>query len=244
MKFLTAVFMAAMLLIPSVARASVSSQSIARAEQSTVIVFGNIYEVYTDPLVVALTGKHDDTLENVPYCSGVLVARDDNYDAIATAGHCDHKITEQGDEIFPTPLSVKYNDGTHYPVLGYGHAANDDIGILIVAKTHRQVTKISASGVKRGADYFAFSMPNGYAWSFVPATSMQGDKYSNAMDPWKFTNLMTCPGCGPGDSGGGMFDADGNLVGITVAGDGNYALIVPAKRILTILGGPIIEDSL
>lgn len=234
MKFLLPAIIAASLLLPMWANAATPASSIATAEASTVIVFGDLF-VHSEGSF--MEPPSDTTEKDVPYCSGVLFSTGSDFDIVVTARHCVKKTTGADGAVNPTPLSVKFNDGAHYQVVGTDSAPNDDIGLLIVQKTSREAISINTNGVERGADYFAFSMPNGYAWSYTPASSMQGDKFSNSINPWKFTDLFTCPGCGPGDSGGGMFDDNGDLVGITVAGDGTYTLVVPSSRVISAVEG-------
>lgn len=216
--------LALFLLCAGVARAD----SVDVAERSTVIVFGHLDETKQTLFGTPVTQSQD----NYPYCSGVLIAKTTGYDVVVTARHCVTYTEDGGTSVDPVPQTVKFSDGTRYRVLWYGYAQNDDIGVLAVEHTGRDTADIDSTGVKRAAAYFAFSMPNGYAWSYVPAVSMNGDKDSKVGDPWNKTNLFVCPGCGPGDSGGGLFNEDGALVGITVAGEQAYTVAVPSRRVV------------
>lgn len=212
-----------LVMFSSIARGAVTPAAISAAQVSTVIVFGNLSEE-------SFGYVHDEV--DVPFCSGVDIGRRGPYEMILTARHCVHRTREdRADNMTPTPMRVKFNDGTRYLVMRYEYAPHDDIGVLLIPATGRAPAIFSTQPIERGGDYFVFGMPNGYPWSYVPATSMQGSQDSRVAEPWKTTILVACPACGPGDSGGGLFDANGTLLGIAVANDGAVSAIVPLTRI-------------
>lgn len=215
---------------------TVPHSSLTIAENSTVVVTGNL-QIVSHPAML----YPERSLNGFSYCSGVNIGRDvSNGDQIIlTARHCVAETVEYYDDearvVTPTPTRVHYFNGTYGVVKSVAFSATDDIGLIRV-HTPREVTSVVfGPEVQRGDSYFAFGMPDGYQWSYADMVDMQGAMYSHAPKLWNETYAFACAACAPGLSGGGVFDNQGRLIGIVVAGDSSSTFVVPSVRIKQLL---------
>lgn len=172
-------------------------------------------------------------------CSAVQVAVNDAKATdltLVTAGHCVHDTNENemgtSITVHPTLTHVQFFDGDLGKVESVTVFPKDDAAFIHVhtQRSHPMPT-IYGNGPRRGEKMFVFGDPQSSAWSLQDAMSMQGPVFNGLYDPWKFTYAIECSACAPGDSGAGVWNAQGHLLGIVVAGDGQSTLIVPMSRL-------------
>lgn len=180
------------------------------------------------------------------YCSAVQVSGTGNLLTLVTAGHClsTDETENLGDDkihIHRGPTRVQFFDGQEGRVVTSQTSKYDDIGFITVHVARRHPFIASFGNLPyRGEHLSVFGDPNGNLWSFQQADSTQGAVFYG-LDPWKYTYPIECVSCGPGDSGAGVWNDAGHLLGIVVAGDtengGVTTLIVPVQRFEAALDG-------
>ena len=91
-----------------------------------------------------------------------------------------------------------------------------------------------ARGLEIGAEVFAIGAPNGWELSFTRGIVSQLRDIDGETAPL----IQTDAAITSGSSGGGLFDENGHLVGITTLGskDGNFNFAMPAEWVAEMLG--------
>ena len=98
-----------------------------------------------------------------------------------------------------------------------------------------------ARGLEIGAEVFAIGAPNGWELSFTRGIVSQLRDIDGESAPL----IQTDAAITSGSSGGGLFDKNGHLVGITTLGskDGNFNFAMPAEWVAEMLGEKIAAVS-
>ena len=98
-----------------------------------------------------------------------------------------------------------------------------------------------ARGLEIGAEVFAIGAPNGWELSFTRGIVSQLRDIDGESAPL----IQTDAAITSGSSGGGLFDENGHLVGITTLGskDGNFNFAMPAEWVAEMLGEKIAAVS-
>jgi hypothetical protein len=193
----------------------------------------------------------DEDYDNQEICSGVVVQSvpSSNWpyvgtmNEILTARHCKGTETEYlfsipFVDVTITPTGIKYFDGDTGSVQGAYPSKTYDLQLLQSDAEHNHApVAIQASPVLTGEPLFVFGMPGGIEWAYSSAHSLTGtDETTIKSDGKDFAGLLRldCASCFGGDSGAGVWDSDGTIVGILVAGSESQpalALIVPSYKI-------------
>jgi serine protease Do len=199
------------------------------AENSTVIVNAN--EIKSDENRLDI-----ETAFNQPICSGYVAYARGTEEIVVTARHCAEPHPRENGYVDLHPTSVTFFDGDVGKVEAATPDRSDDILVLKVKSMRPHPYVYSTNAVSRTEPLFAFGRPNGHAWSYAIATIMQGTVYADSVeDKFERTYLLSCPACGPGISGGPVFNSHGRVVGIVDAGNDQYTLIIPAALIAAFL---------
>jgi hypothetical protein len=213
MRFVAMICLAALMFtIPS--KVSSSSFNLQNAENSTVIV----------NIMINKAGA------NVAYglCTGTEIMHKKTTEVILTAGHCLEDLIENGELIEHIPTSVQYFDGDVGKIITYKASENDDMGIIIVhtMRIHPSVNVNFNHVLHRQEQVFVFGHTEGLFWSYSRGFSTQGNTLNSTNDEPN-VYFIDCSSCGPGDSGGGVYDKNGNYIGMLVSsmGESNTAFI-------------------
>jgi serine protease Do len=170
--------------------APASADAISSAQK----VYGNVNEA----VVMIFDVKDNDVKKTIDYGSGVAVAKH----VIATNCH----VALKGD----TRL-IKINDKFVATTLLYKDELND-ICLLNVADHEFKPVKLRpASSVKIGEEVYAIGSPRGYEKTISRGIISNRIKFKETYI------LQTDAATSPGSSGGGLFDIQGCLIGITFA---------------------------
>jgi S1-C subfamily serine protease len=218
--------------------------ALAHAINSSVIVVDSIdastYSMKSDKPIEKMSVEES--------CSGFVVQISGYEEIVVTARHC-----MQPDQIlnpftggvmetdYLTPKSVEFHDGDVGTVESFYPSPFDDVGVLLVRSHHRQQAVATPNrSVKLNEDLFVYGMPDGFDWAISRGYAMQGPVASGTSIPgfesWVSTYLFSCASCGPGDSGGAVWDYSGRVVGVEVAGgDDGENLLVPIAQVQYLL---------
>lgn len=160
---------------------------------------------------VALVQAEDN--EARAFCSGVWVGEDE----ILTAAHCvsDQEIGDAIDYVTRGDLSA--NDGDELETLRIAKLdARDedrDLALLRVKFAPAHPIPRVASTVTVGQPTQTMGHPLGLWWSYSTG-SVSALRFGTFILPIPAWWVQTTAPISPGNSGGGLFDADGNLLGI------------------------------
>ena len=179
------------------------------------------------------------------FCSGFVVYSKGTDAYVVTARHC--TIPEDIVNPFngnvdgtdnPMPFRVRFRDGDVGVVKSIYRSPAYDDAILHVTTLRKHPYARLTDDFRQNEDLVVFGMPLGFEFAVARAYAMQGTVaaglYFTGEDlktPWQNTYEVSCPSCGPGISGGGVFDPAGRVVGILVAGSDAASFIVPASAI-------------
>jgi hypothetical protein len=184
---------------------------------------------------------------DIDYCSGSVLKVSGSFITIATARHCVTRIIEQsmfGSVIIDVqPLYVVFADGSHGLIMPGTvlAAAKDDVGYLTVLKTDNHVyhpVSPSFRNVTRGQKLFLIGDAEAQGWVYSEGYFTRA---GDAPRPGVVDNLsgeqssytFICTACGPGDSGGGVFDnATGQYLGLMTAGGMDMDFLIPANVVV------------
>lgn len=166
---------------------------------------------------VALVEADNTEVPNRPYCSGVWVGSHE----ILTANHCvdDDVIGDPIAYLVEEDLAGQSDSTTATPHFGVLVATDEvhDLALVLVSDAPRHgVAELSRLRLERGVPVHSMGAPLGLFYSYssgeiaavrhIPAMSDE----ETLMDYVQATAAIS-----PGNSGGGLFDDDGRLVGIT-----------------------------
>lgn len=166
------------------------------------------------------------------HCSGVVI----DVGLILTNSHCTSIDAKR-------PYTVRFKDGTH----SHGHllrrAEGYDAALLVVdPRATRHVARVSSTLPVLGAAVFAVGHPYALGWTVtLGAVSHQhrvfsADEDSEIADR---TWIQIDAAVNPGNSGGGLFNVRGELIGVPTmkrAGGDNLAFALPVADMLSKLG--------
>ena len=179
-------------------------------------------------------------------CSGTVIdnyvkSKDDNVEVILTANHCDNVVIRDGLSVTTIPSSVLFKDGDIGIVRDeVNDIISDDNDDLLIMKVHSKrlhnYVNLNVSRLGIMEDLFGIGGPNGHLWSVIRVSAISGSSvYSYGIDypGWGHVNLIEAPAMDHGISGGGVFDSDGNLVGVMVGetGSKDINIMIPSSRV-------------
>lgn len=117
-----------------------------------------------------------------------------------------------------TTITVFLQNGSSYPAELIGTSGENDIALLKINATGLSAAKVGNSSTLRvGDSALAIGNPLGELQGTVTTGIISGLEREITIDDRKFTVLQTDAAVNPGNSGGGLFDYNGELIGIVVA---------------------------
>ncbi|MDR3186239.1 MAG: S1C family serine protease [Christensenellaceae bacterium] len=147
--------------------------------------------------------------------SGVVIAADDLYSYIVT---CEHVVASSASS---PSIHVTLSEGeTQYAALRIGGNATEDIALLRIRKTGIPIAKIrnTTSGpIQLGEDVIVIGNPLGSLGGTVTQGIISGLARQISVEGVSMTLLQSDAAINSGNSGGGMFDENGLLIGIVNA---------------------------
>jgi len=177
-------------------------------------------------------------------CSGFVAYTKGTKAIIVTANHCAQSEYEQNfftgtnyAKLTVEPKRVQFFDGDIGIVRKVTSGTADDVAILEVQtmRSHPYAF-LDTKPLQRGDDLFAFGTPEDESWTYSLATPTRGSvEIDDGLALQSHAVLLSCPSCGPGDSGGPVFNRAGHVVGTVVAGDSRETAIIPSSRLLPYL---------
>jgi len=162
------------------------------------------------------------------YCSGVWVGTD----TFVTASHCVDQF-EPDDPVAYLTVDDHLDDDT--PVLRFGHVGKVDEKhdlALVVVKLPPPHASAELAEASTGQDVRTMGHPLGLWWSYSTGT------IAAIRSLYGMTHIQSTAPISPGNSGGGLFDNSGRLLGIAVfyrpAGE-NLNFFVPSSYVRELL---------
>lgn len=117
-----------------------------------------------------------------------------------------------------TSIKVTLNDNTEYDATLIGTDATNDIAVLKIDADDLTVAAIADSDkLKVGEDVIAIGNPLGTLGGTVTEGILSATSRNITIDNVDMTLLQTSAAVNPGNSGGGLFNASGELIGIVNA---------------------------
>lgn len=183
---------------------------------------------------------------NVTDCSGFIAYSRGTESVVVTARHCAEPSAIAGPFGIPVgesdlePTSVQFSDGDVGIVKRIFKSNDADIAVLAVHSRRGHPYAFLSQTLRSAQPLFMYGFSNGFDFAYSGATSMQGDvdmRNSEVASIWPRTFLIDCSGCGHGDSGGGVYDFKGRVVGVLVGGYPSSSLffIIPSAVVKTAL---------
>lgn len=181
------------------------------------------YAVAKTAIVEGITGRY--TSE----CSAWVIKSNRQFTILVTAKHC----------IVDGNLGyAKFADGDGGIIVRQISSSEADIGLLEVLTKHSHPAAKIAQSIPLGEPLFVIGDPSNEPFAYSFATARRGG-YMNA-DKGDRTYEIECGSCFHGDSGAGVFDADGEVIGSVSAGQApDYPSVVAvapaiyAKKLLS-----------
>lgn len=167
-------------------------------------------------------------------------------DTVVTARHCTNPNVETFlgvpvEVVTITPTRLVLLDGESFPAGPIIRSTDSDLSLIqFTDNVTRQTASTRTTPMERGEPLEILGMPDGRPFYLSTGSSSMGDYETTAdTDGADFAGLevIECVSCFGGDSGAGVFDADGLVVGILDAGNDvpGFAAIVPAYRVRELL---------
>lgn len=165
-------------------------------------------------------------------CSGVVVRARQNTIIVLTAAHC----------MTSAPESVDIG-GNGRALKHFGHISRSetqDLALIEVSDVgSHKAASVASSPIKPGESFVLVGLSYDVNWAVANGFVMASKHYVQYIGFHGYDIPIACMGCDEGDSGAGVFDADGRLAGIYVAhGESrvrNY--MVPLEDIRSFLKG-------
>ena len=157
---------------------------------------------------------------------------------ILTARHCTEGEAMGGSVLELHPKEVHFFDGDVGKVKFIYQDPILDVALLQThSMRHHPALTFAKKELTIGQQLFVFGMPNRQYWSFSPATSMNGSREISVAPTPGFENMeqIECASCYKGNSGGAIFNAKGQVVGIMNVMTPNSFLITPTSHIIKML---------
>ncbi|HPF56757.1 MAG TPA: trypsin-like peptidase domain-containing protein, partial [Clostridiales bacterium] len=115
-------------------------------------------------------------------------------------------------------ITVFLKDGRSFTADLVGKSSSDDVALLKIDATGLTAAKIGDSSTLRvGDDTIVIGNPLGELQGTVTTGIISALEREIELDGTTFTVLQTDAAVNPGNSGGGMFDSNGELIGIVIA---------------------------
>ena len=141
-----------------------------------------------------------------------------------------------------TSLKVTTTDGTEYDASVVGKDSQTDLAVIKVDANNLQAATLGDSDILQVGDpAIAIGNPLGELGGTVTTGIISATDRQITIDDETMTLLQTDAAINPGHSGGGLFNADGNLIGIVNAKESSTGIeglgfaipITPAQDIIT-----------
>jgi serine protease Do len=180
-----------------------------------------VYAEVNNAIFMVFDVKDNNVSKPIDYGSAVAVAKD----VVATNCHValqgDARLIKRGDKLLPATLIYK-------------DELNDICLLQIADKTLKPVSFRAASTVRIGEEVFTIGSPRGYEKSIARGIISNKIKFKDSFI------LQTDAATSPGSSGGGLFDTDSRLIGITFAkneamGSEGIGFAIPAEMIAAVV---------
>lgn len=160
-------------------------------------------------------------------CAGTVIASDGHTEDILTAKHCS---TDEG-PFAANPTHVEWFGQLPEPIVGILRDPDSDLAIFEVHSEalHDEAASI-ANGFVPGETVFEIGDPDGNEWMESDARVMASDRFGMLE--------LNYPTIWYGDSGGAVWNEDGNVVGVVVWKDPKItwlAYAVPSSEVLRFL---------
>ncbi len=150
-------------------------------------------------------------------CSGTVIGSTATVAKVLTAKHCAARAV----------ISVEFRDGEiGTPIHGYVAKYNDIALITVKVKHAHYVATFAARAAKTGDDILLFGLSQDTPWALARGFVMSAnqeitygtkDKDNALAGQTILTTPLGCVGCDEGDSGSGVFNMEGHLVGVFAA---------------------------
>lgn len=170
--------------------------------------------------------------------SGTIIGSDNvNYSYIVT---CHHII----DGAYPDAIAVTFNDGTKTLATFVGADPKTDVAVLRVDGANHTVSEtiLNNNQIFAGEDVYVIGNTLGlYGFSVAKGCiSQQQERQINVPDYGLMDVLQTDASANEGTSGGGMFDANGTLVGMISCGYDNSVaqnvnFVLPIYKVMNVV---------
>ncbi|MDR2266745.1 MAG: trypsin-like peptidase domain-containing protein [Christensenellaceae bacterium] len=182
----------------------------AGTDSSLVQVVESVSSSVVDVIVkIKTSGRYGTT--STSSGSGVIISYDEEYSYILT---CFHVI-----ENFSS-IQIRLANQDLYVAEYLGGVSSEDIAVVRIKKTGlttAQIRKVETSPVKLGEDVIVIGNPLGTLGGTVTRGIIGGLAREIVVDGQNMTLLQTDASINSGNSGGGMFDINGLLIGIVDA---------------------------
>ena len=138
-------------------------------------------------------------------------------------------------------IRVRLNNGQAYPAVLVGTDAKTDLAVLKIEAAGLPAAKLADSAKVRAGDFvIAIGNPLGELGGTVTEGIISAKDRQVTIDGQSMTLLQTSAAVNPGNSGGGLFNLNGELVGVvnskTSGGDiEGLAFAIPANTVKTIV---------
>lgn len=165
---------------------------------AALLLAANTSDVMFDRETVVITG--DDKINGPAIGAGVIIGNDRGIVRILTAGH----VADMAD------LQVHFFRGEAETPERVAYDVNNDIGVVYVRVMYGYpIAPIAQQLPSAGANVTVVGHPQGNLYTHSTASVIGFYGVAPIVTP-----VLSCESCDHGDSGGGVFDAQGDLVGV------------------------------